>query len=247
MDVGCSVGHAQGCVPSMRPRVIELRLLGYCAKRPHGEGPRLEVTTGDNELGVAGALRCVLQDNVSGRRPVRLVQQRVAVVEGDSEKPGGVFGELPAHAQTVPKPCRGHLVDCLCRIPRDPCGLLVVRVLQEVEYDFGVHDVDPRPVGAVLRGEGGGHPFLSGTVPGMATAHVRARSAATCLQGPPPEASEDVWPQASGTQGDLVRLSCPALRAVECHLTSGWLGATSLQSVPTCHLDGALDDRGIRS
>ena len=43
----------------------------------------------------------------------------------------------------------------------------------------------------------------SGTVPEMATAHVRVRSAATatlvaCLQGPPPDASEELWPQASG-------------------------------------------------
>ena len=48
-------------------------------------------------------------------------------------------------------------------------------------------------------------PSLSGTVPRMATAHVQARSAAratavACLQGLPPDASEDVWPQASGIQ-----------------------------------------------
>ena len=45
-------------------------------------------------------------------------------------------------------------------------------------------------------------PSPSGTVPAMATTHVRGRSAArttlvACLQGPPPDASEDVWPQAS--------------------------------------------------
>ena len=48
-------------------------------------------------------------------------------------------------------------------------------------------------------------PSPSGTVPEMATAHVRVRSAAraklvACLQGPPPDASEEVWPQASGIQ-----------------------------------------------
>ena len=47
--------------------------------------------------------------------------------------------------------------------------------------------------------------FPSGTVPKMATAHVRLRSAAratlvACLQGPSPDASEDVWPQAPGIQ-----------------------------------------------
>ena len=48
-------------------------------------------------------------------------------------------------------------------------------------------------------------PSQSGTVPEMATAHVRVRSAAratlvVCLQGPPPDASEEVWPQAYGIQ-----------------------------------------------
>ena len=46
---------------------------------------------------------------------------------------------------------------------------------------------------------------LSGTVPEMATAHVRVRLAAratlvACLQRPPTDASEEVWPQASGIQ-----------------------------------------------
>ena len=48
-------------------------------------------------------------------------------------------------------------------------------------------------------------PSSSGTVPEMATAHVWVRSAAratlvACLQGPPPDASKEVWPQASGIQ-----------------------------------------------
>ena len=48
-------------------------------------------------------------------------------------------------------------------------------------------------------------PSSSGTVPEMASAHVQARSAAratvvVCLQGPPPDTSEDLWHQASGTQ-----------------------------------------------
>ena len=47
------------------------------------------------------------------------------------------------------------------------------------------------------RGREAATPSPSGTVPGIATAHVLVRSAATatlvaCLQGPPPEASEDV-------------------------------------------------------
>ena len=44
-----------------------------------------------------------------------------------------------------------------------------------------------------------------GTVPELATAHVRVRLAAgatlvACLQSPPLDASEEVWPQASGIQ-----------------------------------------------
>ena len=55
------------------------------------------------------------------------------------------------------------------------------------------------------RGREAATPSRSGIVPEMATVHVRVRSAAratlvACLQGPPPDASEDVWPQASGIQ-----------------------------------------------
>ena len=55
------------------------------------------------------------------------------------------------------------------------------------------------------RGREAATPSPLGTVPEMATAHVRVRSAAratlvACLQGQPPEASEYVWPQACGIQ-----------------------------------------------
>ena len=55
------------------------------------------------------------------------------------------------------------------------------------------------------RGTEGGTPSPSGTVPEIATAHVRVRLAArvtlvACLQCPPPDASEKVWPQVSGIQ-----------------------------------------------
>ena len=48
-------------------------------------------------------------------------------------------------------------------------------------------------------------PSPSGTVPEMASAHVRVSSPARAtlvarLQGPPPGPSEEVWPQASGIQ-----------------------------------------------
>ena len=44
------------------------------------------------------------------------------------------------------------------------------------------------------RGREAATPSPSGTVPEMATAHVRVRSAARA------DASEEVWPQASGMQ-----------------------------------------------
>ena len=55
------------------------------------------------------------------------------------------------------------------------------------------------------RGRKATTPYPSGTLPEMASAHVRVRLAAratlvACLQGPPPDASEEVWPQASGIQ-----------------------------------------------
>ena len=120
------------------------------------------VTASDNQLGMAGTRRCVVQDDVLGSRRVRLVQQRVAVVGGGSGKLEGVLSVPPAPAQAVLEPFQGHLVDCLRRIYRDPRGPLVDRVPQEVKYDFGVYRVDPRPMGAVLQGEGGGHPFAVG-------------------------------------------------------------------------------------
>ena len=55
------------------------------------------------------------------------------------------------------------------------------------------------------RGRKAATPSPSGTVPEMATAHVCLSSAAratlvACLQGPPSDASEEVWPQASRIQ-----------------------------------------------
>ena len=87
------------------------------------------------------------------------MKQLVAVVGAGSGKPEGVLSVLPAHARAVLEPFQGDLVDCLHRTRRYPRGPFAVRVPQEVEYDFSIHCVDPLPVGAVLHGEGGGHPF----------------------------------------------------------------------------------------
>ena len=76
--------------------------------------------------------------------------------------PKRVPGVLPSRAQAVREPSQGHLVEYLCRTRGDPRGLLAIRVSQEVEDDFGVHCMDPWPVGAVLQGEGGGHPLSVG-------------------------------------------------------------------------------------
>ena len=84
------------------------------------------------------------------------------MVGGGLDIPKRVPGVLPSRAQAVPEPSQGHLVDYSCRARGDPRGPLAIRVLQEVEDDFGVHRMDPWLVGAVLQGEGGGHPLPVG-------------------------------------------------------------------------------------
>ena len=130
VDVGRGVSCAQGCVSSVRRCAVELCQLGYRAKRLHGVGLQVNVavTAGDDELGVAGARRRVLQDAVLGRCPFRLLQQRVAVMGGGFSKSEWVLGVLSAHAQAVLKPLQGHLVDCLCCARGDSCGPLAVCV-----------------------------------------------------------------------------------------------------------------------
>ena len=164
VDVGRAVGRAHGFVSSMRRCVAQLCLMGHCAKRPHGGGLQVEVavTAGDDELGVTGARQSVLQEDVLKRCPVRLVNQRVAVVGGGSGKPERVFGMRSAQAQAVLRPLHGHLVDCLRCSRGDSCGPMAVRVPQEVDDDLRVHCMDPRPVGAILQGEGGGQPLPVG-------------------------------------------------------------------------------------
>ena len=76
--------------------------------------------------------------------------------------PKRVPAVLPSRAQAVPEPSQGHLVDYLRLARGDPRGLLTIRVLQEVEDDFGVRCMDPWLVGAVLQGEGGGQPLPVG-------------------------------------------------------------------------------------
>ena len=127
-------------------------------------GPQVEVAVmpGDDGLGVAGARRRVLQDGVIGRRPVRLVQQRIALMGGGPGTPKWVLGVVPGHGRAVLKPPQGHLVDRLRRAGGGPRGPLAIRVPQVVEDDLGVHSMNPRPAGAVLQREGGGHPLPVG-------------------------------------------------------------------------------------
>ena len=130
VDVGRGVGCAQGCVSSVRRRLVRLRFLGYRAKRLHGGEPQVEVdpTAGDDQLGMARDRRRVLQDGVLGGCRVCLVQQRVPVVGGGPDKAEWVLGVLSGHAQTVLKPLHGFLVDlirCARGDPRGPLPFLV--------------------------------------------------------------------------------------------------------------------------
>ena len=207
VDVGPGVGRAQGCVSLVRQRMIQLCLLCDRAERLHCGGPQVEVavTTGDLELGVAGTRRRILQDDVLGRRPICLEQQRVAVVGGGPGKAKWVLSVSSAHAQSVPKSSQGHLVDRLRRARGDPRGpsrsACRRRWRMTSASTVWTHGLwMPH-----CRGSEAATPSPSGTVPEMATAHVRLRWAASttlvaCLQGPPPDTSEDVWPQASGIQ-----------------------------------------------
>ena len=124
---------------------------------------------------------------------------------GGSGIPKWVLGVLPSRAQAVPEPSQGHLVDYLSPARGDPCSPLAIRVWQEVEDAFGVHRVDLWPVGAVLQGEGGGHPLSVGH---RARDGHRPRAgevggesdAGGVLAGSAPDTSEEVWPQASAIQ-----------------------------------------------
>ena len=119
--------------------------------------------------------------------------------------PKRVPGVLPSRAQAVSERSQGHLVDYLCRARGDPRGLLVICMSQGVDHDFGVHRMDPWPVGAVLQGKGGGHPLPVGH---RARDGHRPRAGEVCgksdaggvLAGPAPDAFEEVWPKASGIQ-----------------------------------------------
>ena len=201
------MGCAQGCVPSVHQRMVQLCLLRNRAERLHCGGPQVEVpvSTGGCELGVAGTRGRVLQDGLLGRRPVRLVQQSVAVAEGGSGKPKRVLDVLSGHAQTVLKPSQGHLVDHLRRARGTP----VARSRSACRRSWRMTSASTVWIHCLwmpyCRGREVATPSLSGTVPEMATAHVRVRSAAratlvACLQGPPHDASEEVWPQASRIQ-----------------------------------------------
>ena len=108
--------------------VVKFCPLGYRAKRLQGWGPQAEVavTARDDELGLAGAWRRSLLDSGVGRCPVRLLQQRVAVVRGGSGKPEWVLGVLSVHAQAVLNPSQGHLGDCFRCTYGDSRGLLAV-------------------------------------------------------------------------------------------------------------------------
>ena len=76
LDVDRGVCPAEGRVSPARQRMVELCLLCDRAECLHGRGLQVQVAviTGDDELGVAGTRRRVLQDSVPGQRPVRLVQ-----------------------------------------------------------------------------------------------------------------------------------------------------------------------------
>ena len=101
-----------------------------------------------------------------------------------------MLGVLFAHVQAILKPSQGLLVDQLCRACRDSVDQLAILWIHGLwmPYCSGREAATPSP---------------SCTVPEMATVQVRSAARAAlvaCLQGPPPDASEETWSQASGIQ-----------------------------------------------
>ena len=207
MDVARGVGRAQGCVSPVCQRIVQMCLLRDRAERLHGWGAQIQVavTTGDYELGVAGSQRCVLRDGVLGRRPVRFVQQRVAVVGGGPENQNG----CPVCCSRTRRLSRSHTRGIPLTTFAAPAGTLVARSRSACPRRWRMTSASTVWCHCLWMRYGrereAATPSPSGKIPEMATAHVQVRSAAratlvTCLHGPPPDASEDVWPQASGIQ-----------------------------------------------
>ena len=124
------------------------------------------------------------------------------MVGGGSGIPKWVPGVLSSRVQAVLEPSQGDLVDYLCAPAGAPAaGSCRRRWRMTSASTVWTHG----RWAPYCRGRKAATPSLSGTVPEMATAQLRLRSAAratlvACLQGPPPNASEEVWPEASEIQ-----------------------------------------------
>ena len=170
-----------------------------------GEVPGLDVGRGVGRAqGCVSSVRqlvvelcalCGRADRLHGGGP----QVEVAVAARDDEM------GVQAHAQAVLKPTQGHRLTALAA----PAGIPVVRSRSACRRRWRMTSASTVWTHGLqvpfCRGREAATPSPSGTVPEMATAHMRVRSAAratlvACLQGLPPDATEDVWPQASGIQ-----------------------------------------------
>ena len=125
------------------------------------------------------------------------------MVGGGSGIPKKVLGVLPSRMQGIPEPSQSIWLTTFA----SPAGTLVERSRSACRRTQRMTSASTVWIHGLwtlyYRGRGWANPSLLGTVPEMATAHVRVRTTAratlvACLQGPPPDVSEEVWPQASG-------------------------------------------------
>ena len=202
---GRGLGHAKGRVSRMRQRIDALRSLCNRAEHLHCGGPQVQVAviTGNDELGVAGGRPRVLRDGVLGRCTVSLGEQRVAVVEA-------AWANQNACSVWCPRTCRlsrRHRRGIWLTAFAPTAGTPVARLRSVGCRRWRMTSVSTVWTHGLrvpyCRGGEVATPSPWGTLPEMATAHMRVRLSATatlvtCLQGTPPDVSEDVWPQVSG-------------------------------------------------
>ena len=161
--------------------------------------------TGNDELGVAGA-RGAFRRTVSSDAAQSALCSRVLLW---CEAAQTYQNRCPAWCARVRRPSRSQCRGIWLTTFAAPAGIPVVRSRSVCHRRWRMTSASTVWThgrwAPYCRGREAATPSPSGTVPEMATAGVRVRSAAratlvACLQGPPPNAFKDVWPQASGIQ-----------------------------------------------
>ena len=200
----------------------------------------MSVTAGDDELGVARVRGRALQDGVWDAAQSALCSRASLCARWLGRTRTGARRVAPARTGRPGATSGGIWLTTFAA----PAGTPVVRSRSACRRRWRMTSastvLDPWSVCTYCRGEGGGHPLSvghrarDGHRPRAGGSAARATLVA-CLQGPPPDASEEVCPRPPGSSS-IGGLSHPALRSVECHRTSGWLWVSWSRSAPWCRL-----------